>query len=40
MWFNDDRTKDEAFTHRKHGDGGQVKVSRLDFIVGPKESTR
>ena len=36
-WSNDDRTQDAAFTHRKHGDGGQEKVSLPDFIVGPKE---
>ena len=36
-WSNDDRTKDAAFTHRKHGDGGQGMVSQLDFIIGPKD---
>ena len=37
MWSNDDRTKDAAFTQRKQGDGGQEKVSQLDFIIEPEE---
>ena len=36
-WSNDDLTKDAALTHSKHGDGGQEKVSQLDFIIGPTE---
>ena len=37
-WSNDNRTKDAAFTHRKHGDGGQEKVSQLDFFcIGPND---
>ena len=36
-WSNDDRTKDAAFTHRKHGDGEHGKVSQLDSIIGPAE---
>ena len=28
MWSDDHRTKDAAFTHRKHGDGGEEKVPR------------
>ena len=36
-WSHDDRTKDAAFTHRKHGDGGQEKVSQVDCTIGPKD---
>ena len=36
-WSDDDRTKDAAFTHRKHGDGGHEKVSQLDLVIGTKE---
>ena len=36
-WSHDDRTKDTAFTHRKHGDGGQEKVSQVDCVIGPKD---
>ena len=36
-WSDDDRAKDAAFAHQKHGDEGQVKVLQLDFIVGSKE---
>ena len=31
-WSDGDRTEDAALTHRKHGDGGQGKVSQLDCI--------
>ena len=34
---NDDCAKDAAFTHQKHGDEGQGKVSQLDFIIKPKD---
>ena len=36
-WSSDDRTKDAASTHRKHGDGGREKLLQLDFIIGPQE---
>ena len=39
-WSNNDRTRDAAFTHRKHGDGGLEKVSQLDLIIVPKERER
>ena len=38
-WSNDDCKKDAAFTHRKHGDGGQEKVSQLDVVIGAKRGT-
>ena len=31
-WSDDDRTEDAAFTHRKHGDGGQGNVSQVEFF--------
>ena len=35
-WSDNDRTTDAAITHKKHGDGEQVKLSQLDYIIGPK----
>ena len=32
-----DRAKDAAFTQRKHGNGGQGKVSQMDHIIEPQE---
>ena len=37
-WSDDDRSKDAAFTHRKHGDRGQEKVSQLE--LGQREARR
>ena len=39
-WSNDVHSKDAACTHKKHGDRGQVKVSQLEFIIGPKREAR
>ena len=38
-WSHDDRTKDEAFAHRMHGDGGQGSCRIWSILSGRKRGT-